>query len=85
VNTVASINACNPGERAKITVLPGANHLSAETEVLTLSGLGQGLAPYDLYDQDIYAWLLAHTWTPASSNAPAETIVPMRDIGAPAN
>ena len=60
VNTVASINACNPPERAKVTILPGADHDSAETEVLTLSGLGQGQPSYDLYDQSIYDWMLAH-------------------------
>jgi hypothetical protein len=60
VNTVASIDACNPPERAKITILPRANHNTAETEVLTLSGLGRGIAPHDIYDQSIYNWLLAH-------------------------
>ena len=61
VDTVNSINACNPPERAKVTVLPGADHDGAETEVVTLSGLGQGLAPYDIYNQSIYDWLLAHS------------------------
>jgi len=60
VNTVASINACNPPERAKVTILPGAGHNTAVTDVLTLSGLGRGMAPYDVYDQSIYTWLLAH-------------------------
>jgi len=60
VNTVASINACNPPERAKVTILPGAGHDTAETDVLALSGLGRGVAPYDVYDQSIYTWLLAH-------------------------
>jgi len=61
VNTVASINACNPPERAKVSILPGADHNSVVTEVLTLSGLGQGQKPYDIYNQGIYDWLLAHT------------------------
>ena len=60
VDTVASINACNPPERAKVTILPGAGHDTAETDVLALSGLGRGVAPYDVYDQSIYTWLLAH-------------------------
>ena len=60
VDTVASINACNPPERAKVTILPGAGHDTAETDVLALSGLGRGVAPYDVYDQGIYTWLLAH-------------------------
>lgn len=60
VSTVASINACNPAERAKVTILPGADHNSSETEVLTLSGLGQGESPYDVYNQSIYDWLLDH-------------------------
>lgn len=64
VDTVNSINACNPVERAKVTVLPGADHDSAETEVLTLTGLGQGMAPYDVYDESIYDWLLGHSRTP---------------------
>jgi len=61
VDTVDSINACNPVERAKVTIIPGAGHDDAETDVLTLSALGQGLAPYDVYDQSIYDWLLNHT------------------------
>ena len=61
VDTVDSINACNPVERARLTVIPGAGHDDAETDVLTLSALGQGLAPYDVYDRSIYDWLLNHT------------------------
>ncbi len=71
VNTVNSINDCSPPERAKVTVLPGADHDSAETEVLTLSGLGQGLAPYDTYDESIYSWLLRHSRAPTSRFVPA--------------
>jgi len=59
--TINSINACNPHERAKFTILPGADHNAAPTEVLTLSGLGQGLPAYDIYNPSIYDWLLAHS------------------------
>jgi predicted peptidase len=59
--TIESINACNPPEPAKFTVLPGADHDGAETEVLTLSGLGQGLPAYDIYSPGVYDWLLAHS------------------------
>jgi predicted esterase len=69
VATVGSINACNPVERAKVTIIPGAGHDDAETDVLTLSALGQGLPQYDLYDQSIYDWLLDHTRASAASNA----------------
>lgn len=71
VATVDSINACNPVERAKVTIIPGAGHDDAETDVLTLSALGQGLAPYDVYDQSIYDWLLNHS-RPAAAHARAE-------------
>jgi predicted peptidase len=59
--TINSINACNPPERAKFTILPGADHNGAPTEVLTLSGLGQGVPGYDIYNPSIYDWLLAHS------------------------
>ncbi len=71
VDTVSSINGCNPVERAKVTVIPGAGHDDAETDVLTLSALGQGLPPYDVYDQSIYDWLLNHS-RPAAAAATAE-------------
>jgi len=58
--TVNSINGCNPVERAKVTVLPGIGHNNVQMAVLDLMGLGQGLPQYDLYDQNIYDWLLAH-------------------------
>lgn len=61
VATVGSINACNPAERAKITVFPGVGHNDVELPVLGLTGLGQGLAPYDVYDESIYDWLLQHS------------------------
>jgi len=69
VDTVNSINACNPVERAKVTVIPGAGHDDAETDVLTLSALGQGMPQYDLYGESIYDWLLGHNrpGTPAGA------------------
>ncbi len=62
VETVESINACNPAERAKITVFASGGHDMAE-EYLTinLTGLGQGLPDYDIYDENIYDWMLAHS------------------------
>jgi predicted esterase len=60
VNTVASINACNPAEPAKVTVFPGISHNDVQGPVLNLTGLGSGLPQYSLYDQDIYDWLLQH-------------------------
>jgi predicted esterase len=61
VNTVNSINACNPLERSRITVLDGIGHNDVELPALGLTGLGQGLPQYDLYDQSIYDWLLQHS------------------------
>ena len=61
VDTVRSINACNPAEPAKVTIIPGAGHDDAETGVLTLSALSQGMSQYDIYDQSIYDWLLNHS------------------------
>jgi hypothetical protein len=83
--TVGSINVCNPPEPAKVTVLPGADHDTAEPEVLTLSGLGQGLAPYDIYDQSIYDWLLEHSRAPTSrlvsgAALPNDTPTPMSEL-----
>ena len=68
VDTVNSINACNPVERAKVTIVPGAGHDDAETDVLTLSALGQGMPQYDIYDQSIYDWLLSHSRSVAALN-----------------
>lgn len=60
VNTVDSINACDAAEPAKVTVFPGVGHNDIQARVLNLSGLGSGLHPYSLYDQNIYEWLLQH-------------------------
>jgi hypothetical protein len=67
VDTVNSINSCNPAERARITVLPGVSHNDVEMPVLGLTGLGQGLPAYDIYSQNIFDWLLAHSRGPASA------------------
>jgi len=60
VDTVGSVNACAPTERAKVTILPGVHHNDVEMPVLGLTGLGQGLPQYDIYDQNIYDWMLQH-------------------------
>ena len=60
IDTVNSINACNPPEPAKITLFPTGGHLD-EYMVMNLTGLGEGEAPYDVYDESIYDWLLAHS------------------------
>jgi predicted peptidase len=90
VDTVNSINACNPAERAKVTVFPSGGHGQVE-EALTmnLTGLGQGIAPYDVYNQSIYDWLLAHRRSAPSplTAAPAGTVrvkPPMEPQGLPA-
>ena len=62
VDTVNSINSCNPIERAKVTIFPSGGHdLIEEFMTIDLTGLGQGLPAYDIYSQNIYDWLLAHT------------------------
>jgi hypothetical protein len=58
IDTVNSINACNPPERAKLTLFPTGGHTD---QTMNLAGLGQGEAPYDVYDESIYDWLLAHS------------------------
>ncbi len=76
VDTVNSINACNPTERAKITVFASGGHnLAEEYLTINLTGLGQGLPAYDIYDQNIYDWMLAHTRpaTAPGAAAPDET------------
>jgi predicted esterase len=60
VDTVDSINACNPPERSRVTVFEGLGHNNVELPILAPTALGQGLPPYDLYDQSIYDWLLLH-------------------------
>jgi len=61
VDTVNSINNCNPVERAKITMFASGGHnVQEEFMTISLTGLGQGLPRYDIYDQDIYQWLLQH-------------------------
>jgi hypothetical protein len=84
VDTVNSINACSPAERARVTIIPGAGHDDAETDVLTLSALGQGLTPYDIYDQGIYDWLLNHSRSGASSNLVSGEAGTRVTIGSPA-
>ncbi len=61
VNTVNSINACNPPVRARVTVLDLIGHNDVELPVLGLTGSAQGLPQYDLYDQSIYDWLLQYS------------------------
>ena len=61
VATVASINACNPAVPAKLTVFAGVGHVDNEPMVLNPDGLGKGIAPYDVYNQSIYDWMLQYT------------------------
>ncbi len=61
VQTVDMFNNCHPRERAKITIFPNGGHsVVEEFMTIALTGLGQGIAPYDVYDQSIYDWLLQH-------------------------
>jgi predicted esterase len=61
VQTVNIINACNPPERARITIFPSGGHNVVEEYLtLKLTGLGLGLPAYDVYDRNIYDWLLDH-------------------------
>jgi hypothetical protein len=61
VATVNSINACNPAAPAKITVFAGVGHVDDEPMVLDPLGLGDGIAPYDVYNETIYDWMLQYT------------------------
>ena len=61
IDTVNSINACNPAEPAKVTIFPGVQHNDIQDPVFNLTGLGQGLPQYSIYDQNIYDWLLQHS------------------------
>ena len=60
VQTVNSINACQPSEHAKVTVFKGLGHNDLLDPIFTLTGLGGGLSQYDIYNQNIYDWLLQH-------------------------
>ncbi|HEY1206303.1 MAG: immunoglobulin-like domain-containing protein [Bryobacteraceae bacterium] len=67
VDTVDSINACNPVEPAKLTVFPSGGHSTVEEFMtINLTGLGEGLPAYDIYNQSIYDWLLDHSRTAPS-------------------
>jgi predicted esterase len=61
VATVDSINACNPAVPAKLTVFAGVGHVDDEPMVLNPTGLGEGIAPYDVYNESIYDWMLQYT------------------------
>lgn len=62
IDTVNSINACNPVERARMTVFPtGGHNVQEEFMTINLTGLGQGLSQYDIYDKNIYDWMLQHS------------------------
>ena len=62
VDTVNSINACDPVEHARITMFPmGGHNVEEEFMTINLTGLGQGLPLYDIYDENIYDWLLEHS------------------------
>ncbi len=69
VTTVEAINACNPPERAKLTVFPGIGHLDIEYPLFVLTGLGWGMPQYDIYDQSIFDWLLQHSRPQTTSAA----------------
>jgi len=56
---VALINACNPIEKAKITLYPGYPH-NAWDITYNLSGMGKEDPLYDPYTTDIYTWMLNH-------------------------
>jgi len=56
IATVDSINACSPDMRARLTFFPNTDHLGVEPLVLAPTGLGQG-SP-DVYEEDVYSWLL---------------------------
>jgi predicted peptidase len=58
LNTVLSINACNPVTRARFTLFQNGGHDCEQ--VIDLTGLGHGDPPYDPYDVDVYSWLLKH-------------------------
>ncbi len=74
VETVRSINACNPAERARVTVLPGLHHNDLQQPIFTLTALGQGLPAYDPYDESIYAWLLRHRREPPALAVTPESV-----------
>ena len=62
IRTVGAVNAnCAPTERMRLTTYPGVGHDSWDL-TYTLSGMAPGVTnpSYDLYDVDIYSWLLGH-------------------------
>jgi predicted esterase len=63
INTVASIKACNPSLPHKLTIYPSGGHL-IDVETLELTTLGQGEAQYDLFNQNLYDWMLQFTRPP---------------------
>ena len=64
-NLVNNINACNPKEKAKVTVYDGVGH---DAWTITYNNTGYGIAP-----DNIYSWLLRHSKTGVTTNPVAIT------------
>ena len=61
INVINKLRTCNPAprERPKLTMYPAGGHV-IDTPTLTLTALGTGWSSFDLYQPDIYTWLLQH-------------------------
>jgi predicted esterase len=61
VGLVGKIDACRPApaEPPRLTIYPTGGHV-IDTGTLDLSSLGLGESTYDVYDPDVYTWLLSH-------------------------
>ncbi|MGA2183571.1 MAG: immunoglobulin-like domain-containing protein [Bryobacteraceae bacterium] len=83
INTVLSIRACSPTVPHKLTIYPTGGHL-IDIETLELTTLGQGEPQYDVFDQDLYAWLLTFTHAAGTSRLATPTAEDaVRASGAP--
>ncbi len=60
INTVRAIDSCEPSVPHRLTIYPSGGHL-IDIPTLELTTLGQGEPQYDLFDQNLYTWLLQFT------------------------
>ncbi len=58
-NMIGAINNINPTEKAKITLYPNVAH-DSWTYTYEGTGMGKENADYDVFNSDIYTWMLSH-------------------------
>ncbi len=73
IDTVAAMKACGSTVPHKLTVYPSGGHL-IDIQTLELVTMGLGDPQYDVFDQNLYTWLLQFTRPVAEAHAEAPRI-----------